>query len=110
MSWPFEFDASFLLSLNLVLCQNSLKVKASVGLDIISFSFLSSLLDDSLCSSFQCQWKKKYVDCELDVLDDVLYVLLQLSLVSRLFLDVFDFFADLFPSKLILTLSLPSSV
>ena len=74
MSWPFEFDASFLLSLNLVLGQNSLKVKASVGLDFISFSFLSasSLLDDSLCSSFQCQWKKRYVDCELDVLDDVL--------------------------------------
>ena len=41
----------------------------------------------------------------------LLYVLLLLSMVSHLlFLDVFDFFADLFPSKLILTLSLPSSV
>ena len=52
-----------------------------------------------------------YVDCVLDVPDDVLSVLLLLSLVScLLFLNVvFGFLADLFPSKLILTLSLSSS-
>ena len=79
-------------------------VKASVGLDFILFLFLSSsassLLDDSSSSrsSLQCQRKNGYVDCVLDILDDVLSVSLLLSLVSCLFfLDVvFDFFADLF--------------
>ena len=96
--------------MDLVLCQNSLKVKASVDLDFILFIFCLHLHLHYQMNLhvllFSASGRKRYADCVLDVLS----VVLLLSMVSCLLFSEVGFFADLFPSKLILTLSLPSSV